>query len=270
MTDLGGRVVAFLESRRSSEMSDLITRHGGVAYPVPCLVEEHHPDAEDVAVAVDELCGDAVDIVVFMTGVGASTILEGARRHNRLPEVLAGLGRKLVVARGPKPLAVLRKAGVRIDRAAPPPNTSQQVLDVLPEEDVRGRTVLVQLYGGPNPDFRQQLEQRGATVLEVAPYVWVRPADPEGVIRLVDAMADGRVDVLAVTSAAQVDNLFEIASQQGRADRLRDALRQVPVAAQGPVCAAALERHGLEAMILPAHGHMGALVLAIAGHFASN
>jgi len=39
-------------------------------------------------------------------------------------------------------------------------------------------------------------------------------------------------------------------------------LVHVPIGAQGPVAEAALERNGLHAAFRPAHGHMGALVLA--------
>lgn len=260
-------MVAFLESRRSAEMASLIARHGGTPYPVPCLREEHHPEADAVALAVEQLCGDAIDMVIFLTGVGVETILEGARQHGRLAEVLDGLARKQVVTRGPKPVAALRRTGVRVDVEAPPPHTSREVTAALADTQLRGRTVLVQLYGGPNAELRQQLEQRGAHVLEVAPYVWRQPADPAGVLRVIDDLGAGRVQALAVTSAAQVDNLFAIAAERGRTRQLRDGLAKVMVAAQGPVCAAALERYGVAVGVQPTHGHMGALVLAIARGF---
>ena len=64
---------------------------------------------------------------------------------------------------------------------------------------------------------------------------------------------------------AQVDNLFGVARDHGRTPRLQ----HVAIGAQGPVAEAALARHGLEATFRPAHGHMGALVLA-AAEFLSN
>src|ERR1051326_2291610 len=43
--DLRGKVVAFLEGRRSSELANLIERHHGVPLAAPCLREVHSPGA---------------------------------------------------------------------------------------------------------------------------------------------------------------------------------------------------------------------------------
>ncbi len=48
---------------------------------------------------------------------------------------------------------------------------------------------------------------------------------------------------------------------------MRQALARIPVAAQGPVCAATFERLGVAVTITPPTGHMGALVLAVARYF---
>lgn len=267
MADLRGRVVAFLEARRSAELADLIARHGGVPYPVPCLREAHRPDAAELGVAIERLLDDEVQVAIFLTGVGAATVLQAARLRGCEQALLQALARMRVAVRGPKPTAVLRRAGVRIDLAAPEPHTSHELLAALEAWELRGQTVAVQLHGGPAPELRAGLEQRGARVVELRPYVWERPADSAAVPRLVRDLEAGRVHALAVTSAAQVDNLFAMAREHGQASRLRRALGQVPVAAQGPVCAAALEREGIGVAITPAHGHMGALVVAIARYF---
>jgi uroporphyrinogen-III synthase len=269
MADLQGRVIAYLEARRADELAGLITRHGGVPLAAPCLRELHHPDAPELAAAVDDLCDDGVSVVIFLTGVGAATLLEAARRRGRQAELLAALARKRVAARGPKPVAVLRKAGVRIDRLAPPPHTTQELLAALADWDLRGRRVAVQLYGAPNEAFLDALAARGAEVVAISPYDWDGPIDAGPVLALIDALAAGRVDALLGTSAAQVDNFFAIAGAHGRAGAVRRALARIPVGAQGPVSAAAFERHGVAVTVLPPTGHMGALVLALAGAFAA-
>jgi uroporphyrinogen-III synthase len=123
----------------------------------------------------------------------------------------------------------------------------------------------VQLYGEPNPALSVALAARGAEVLELAPYVWDRPVDPAPILRLLDALDNTAVDALLITSQVQVDNLFGVAADYGRTPRLS----QVAIGAQGPVAEAALERHGLHAAFRPAHGHMGALVLAAAEFFSN-
>src|SRR5438105_1801492 len=153
MADLGGRVVAFLEARRANELAELIRRHGGVPYPAPCLREVHQPEAPELDCAVDELCDDAVSVAIFMTGVGTTTLLDAARVRGREAELLAALARKRVAVRSPKPLAPLRKAGVRVDLMAPEPHTSPVLLQALADWPLDGRRVAVHLYGGPDPEF---------------------------------------------------------------------------------------------------------------------
>ena len=268
MADLGGRVIAFLEARRTTEMASLITRHHGVPFSAPCLREMHRPDAPDLAKAVADLCGDDVAVAIFLTGAGTQTIIEAARLHGRETDLLAALARKKIAVRGPKPTAVLRKLGVRIDLSAPPPNTSKELLAAMEGWDLHGKGVAVQLYGGPNPELRATLEGRGARVIEISPYAWNRPADAAPVLRLIDALVAGEIDALAGTSASQVENLIAIARDHRRDTDLRHALKQIPVAAQGPVCAAAFERASIPVTILPEQGHMGGLVLALARYFA--
>ena len=123
----------------------------------------------------------------------------------------------------------------------------------------------VQLYGEPNPSLSQSLRARGADVLELAPYVWDRPVDPAPILALLDALDQRSVDALLITSQVQVENLFRVARDHGRTPRLSG----VAIGVQGPVAEAAVMRYGLQPAFKPAHGHMGALVLAAAEYFAS-
>jgi uroporphyrinogen-III synthase len=269
LADLQQRVVAFLESRRTEELASLIARHRGVPLAAPCLREVHDPDAPALVAAIERLCADGTDIAVFLTGVGTATLFEAARRRGREADLLAVLRAARVAARGPKPTAVLRHAGVRIDLLAPPPHTTVSLLEAMAVWDVAGARVTVQLYGGEPTDFLAGLRARGAVVATVAPYVWARPLDETPVLRLIDALRDGRVAALIGTSATQVDHLFAIAADHRRAVALREGLAGVVVAAQGPVCAAAFARHGVPVALTPPTGHMGALVLALADHLAA-
>ena len=205
-------MIACLEARNATELADLVTRHGGIPYPAPCLREVHEPDAAETRRAVRLLCGDEIDMVVFLTGVGVQTSVEGARRLEREADLLAGLSSKRVAVRGPKALNAVRRLGVAVDLVAPEPFTSVCLLESMAREwDVRGQSVLVQLYGAPAPAFTDGLRQLGATVREVSPYRWERPVDEDAVVRMIEDLGAGWIDVLAATNAAQVDHLFDIA-----------------------------------------------------------
>lgn len=265
MADLQQRVIAFLEGRRTAEMSDLIQRHNGVAFAAPSLREVHSPDSPVLQGSIAAVLEAPLDVAIFLTGVGTATVFESVRQMRREQDLRDRLESGCVVVRGPKPAAVLRKLGVRIDLTAPAPHTTIEVLAVLQPMDVRGKTVAVQIYGEPNAVLSQAFSGRGAHVLELAPYVWDRPIDPEPMLQLLDALDRRQVDALLVTSQAQVDNLFSVAREAGRVPQLTD----VAIGAQGPVAESALRRHGLQASFTPDHGHMGALVLAAANYFAT-
>jgi uroporphyrinogen-III synthase len=264
MRDLQRRVVAFLEGRRTAELADLIQRHNGVPLAAPCLREVHSPDAPSLQRDILRVCEADLNLAIFLTGVGTATVFDAARLMRRDEQLRQRLAQALVVVRGPKPTALLRKLGVRIDITAPPPNTTKEVLAALEPLDLDAKTVAVQLYGEPNPSLSQALSGRGAKVIELAPYVWERPVDPAPIVRLLDALDLGSVDALLITSQAQVENLFGVARDHGRTPNLQ----HVAIGAQGPVAESALARYGLEATFRPAHGHMGALVLAAADYFA--
>src|SRR5579864_6445804 len=165
MADLHQRVVAFLEGRRAAELADLIQRHNGIPLAAPCLREVHAPDSPALQSSIADALTSRFDFAIFLTGVGTTTVFESARQMNRETDLRERLASATIVARGPKPAAALRKLGVHIDLTAP--STTAEVLTVLKPIDVHGKTVVVQLYGEPNPALSQSLAQRGARVLEL-------------------------------------------------------------------------------------------------------
>ena len=116
---LNGHTIAYVEARFQSEMGGLIQRHGGVPYAAPVLQEIYATDTPEVAALIDGICGGRVDIAILQTGVGTRALFEAADAQGRLPELLAALDGMTVLARSPKPAAVLRRNKVRIDLMPP-------------------------------------------------------------------------------------------------------------------------------------------------------
>src|SRR4249920_325957 len=84
VADLGGRTVAFLEGRRSAELADLIARHHGVPLAAPCVREVHTPDAPELQASIARvLDAQALDVAIFLTGVGTRTVFEAAQHMGR-------------------------------------------------------------------------------------------------------------------------------------------------------------------------------------------
>ena len=266
---LGGKVVAYVEARMQSEMGALVERHGGVPLAAPVLQEVYNTDTPEVTALIDDLCGGRVDIAVLQTGVGTRALFEAADTQGRLPELLAALEGMTVIARSPKPAAVLRRNRVRIDLMPPEPFTSEDLIVSIDGIDLSGREVAVQAYGGPNNLLTRTLRERGASVREVALYGWGLPDDLAPVRDLIRRLDAGEVDAVAFTSQPQVSNLLAIATMSGQEAKLRRCLNseEVLVASVGPVCTRRLQQNGLKVDVEPDHPHMGNLVLALAERF---
>ena len=243
-------------------MAALVSTYGGLPVLAPALREvplESNPEAVALAEALAR--GD-VDCVVFLTGVGTRALLDVVDRAGSREAFVAALGRTKVVARGPKPLAVLRELKVPVWVTAPEPNTWRELLAALDAtgESLGGQRVAVQEYGVSNPDLLEGLEARGARVTRVPVYRWALPEDVAPLRSAVSSLIAGDIDVVLVTTATQVAHLFQIADAMGQAEAVRESLRRVVVASIGPTTTEALRQRGVTVDLEASHPKMGLLV----------
>ena len=259
----GQRVVAF-ESRLAGEMASLISRHQGVPQLAPAMSEV--PLEENVgAIRFGErLLRGEVAVAVFMTGVGTRTLMEVLHRRYRQRDLLGALAGTALIARGPKPIAALRALGLSTVIPVPEPNTWREVLEVMDTSEgcpnLSGLTVAVQEYGTPNRPFLEELRKRGAEVLQVPVYRWTLPSDTRPLCRAIDALIAGTCQVALFTNSVQVSHLFQLASQQRKADALRHALNGTVTASIGPNCSQALRRELVRVDLEAGQPNMACLV----------
>ncbi|HEY1601204.1 MAG TPA: uroporphyrinogen decarboxylase [Pirellulales bacterium] len=260
----GLRVAAF-ESRRADEMARLIERMGGVASVSPSLREvplTTNPDAVDFAY---HLISGQIDIVVLMTGVGLRHLVAQVERHVPRDRFLASLSDVTTVARGPKPVTVLRELGITPTWRVPEPNTWREVLATIDQHvPVRNQIVAVQEYGLPNASLVAGLEARGAGVRTVKVYEWDFPEDTRPLADNVRAIAAGERDLALFTSAHQVVNMLRMAEQLEVTPSLRQQFRRMVVASIGPTTSETLRDNDLTVDVEPEHSKMGHLVAAAA------
>ena len=251
-----------------SEMGALIERNGGTPYPAPVLQEVHLGDTPEVKELVSDICSGKVQVMVFQTGVGTKALFDSAASLGKEAETLEALASATVIARSPKPAAVLRRYKVHIDHMPSEPFTSADLLAAIEGLDLVGKQVAVQAYGGPNNLLIQTLEERGATAHEVTLYNWGLAEDVKPVLGLIDALEEGQIDALAFTSQPQVGNLFTIATEAGKKETLLAGLerKSLAIASVGPVCTRRMLKAGIRVDVEPEHPHMGNLVMAPADY----
>jgi uroporphyrinogen-III synthase len=181
-----------------------------------------------------------------------------------LDRYLAELRKIAVVARGPKPVAVLKDWNVPFALTAPEPNTWREVLRALDENaaalPLKGRRIAVQEYGVSNPELIAGLVERGAQVTSVPVYEWALPEDTGPLRSAIASIARKEIDVILFTTATQADHLLRIAAEMNQENALRHALSRMVVASIGPTTSERLREHGIAPDMEPAHPKMGYLV----------
>ena len=240
------------------EIAELIRRQGGEPFVAPSMREVPLDDNSEVFVFADRLFAGVFDMVILLTGVGT-------RQLNRLlssryggAAFADGLRSVTVVARGPKPAAVLREMGLVPALIAPEPNTWREVLTVT--EDRPERRIAVQEYGRSSPELLDGLRARGAEVMTVRVYEWALPEDREPLREAARRLVAGEFDVVLFTTGVQISHLAHISREDGMEQEVLAALRRTRVCSIGPSTTEVLEEFAIHPAMEPSRPKMGLLV----------
>jgi len=246
-------------------MASIISSYGGQPISAPSMREVPLDSNSDAIAFADALERGEFDLVILLTGVGTRALLAVVDQVKGTRDAfVSALGRTQVLARGPKPVAVLREIALTPWLIAPEPNTWREVLASLDgkqqEFPLSGKRVAVQEYGASNPDLLAGLETRGAQVTRVPVYQWALPEDLAPLEAAVRAIADGHIDVALFTTATQVVHLLKVADSMGMRDAVRRGLATCVVASIGPTTSEEMREQGIAPDMEPTHPKMGFLV----------
>jgi len=253
----GLRVVSF-ESRRASEIAELIRRQGGDAFVAPSMREAPIENDMEAFEFAERLFRGDFDMMIFLTGVGTRALDKVLAARFPAAAFAEALRKITVVARGPKPMAALREMSVPVAVTVPEPNTWRELLTVIagrPE-----RRIAVQEYGKSNTELLNALRERGAEVTPVRVYQWDLPEDTQPLREAIRRIAGGQADVAIFTTSIQVAHLFRVAAEEGLERPVHAALQRVAIASIGPTTTESLEEYGLTPDITPTHPKMGFLI----------
>lgn len=260
----GLKVTAF-ESRRAKEIEKLIRYHGGVARVAPSMREIPLSQSTQALKFAKNLLAGEFDIVILMTGVGTRTLLKAVSTKYPEKEFIKALRKTTIVARGPKPVAALREMKLKPNVTVPEPNTWRDILITLDSELVlKGKRVAVQEYGIPNKEFISSLRKKGARVSAVPIYKWALPEDLQPLRDAIKSIKNSKEDITIFTSSQQIYHLFEIASQDGSQDELKEGFKKIVIASIGPTTSETLNRFGITADYEPDSPKMGNLIREVA------
>lgn len=259
-----GLCVLALESRRAREMAKLIANFDGVPMVAPAVREIPLESNQEALEFARKLAAGQFDMVIFTTGAGVRALAAAVQNEFSAAELSRYLNLVAVVARGPKPVAVLRELGVRVSLSVPEPNTWRDLLTLLDERrdafPLAGCRIAVQEYGVTNPELFAGLEKRGAMVTPVNVYQWALPEDLTPLQKAVESVINGDVHVLLVASSVQIRHLFTVAERMAKVQALHESLARVVIASIGPMTSEELRRRSLKVDIECTHPKIGILV----------
>lgn len=267
---LAGCTILLPVDRRSGELSAALERHGASVRLAPALTIVPHIDDEELIARTQRLIDEPPDIVVVTTGVGFRGWIEAADEAGLLEQLLPGLERAQIVARGPKARGAIQQAGLAADWVAES-ETAAELEEFLLAEGVAGRRIAVQHHGSGADGLDEAFEAAGAVVVSLTVYRWGPPPDPAVVRRSVVAAAAGEFDAILFTSAPGAHEWLASAETLRALPRIlehADAGRLL-MAAVGPITAGPLERAGFTPLI-PDRGRLGSLVRAVVTYFGGD
>lgn len=249
---LNGTRILILETREEAQFSKLLAEQGADVVQCPMFTICDAPDPTPVEAWIRRAIDRPFDDLVLMTGEGLRRIMKLARGCGLDRALIASLAETRKFTRGPKPGKALRDIGLEAQQTTEKP-TTEGVIDMLGQLDLRGRRLGLQLY--PDKDhgaLTSALTAQGAEVDTVLPYAYDALAADGNIIAAIDEMAEGRIDSIALTNLGQVRRLIEAAKAHDCEPKLRAGLERTLIASVGPAVSGELAAHGLRTDVSPA------------------
>ena len=243
---LRGYRVGITAARKVDEQVGLLERRGATVEWAPALsVDPNRVNESDLRQATEEVLAPPVDRYVATTRIGVRSGFHAAEQGGLLPALLARLAAAEILARGPKSVGALRRAGLR-ELWSPQSECFEDVLAHLRGRDLSGKRIVVQEHGQSLSLVAHALRRQGAEVVVVTVYRVEGATDPAPMFRMVDLIAERKLDAVTFTAAPAVGELMSMAAAVGRRDEVVAAFQADVIATcVGPVTAAAFELWGV-------------------------
>lgn len=201
----GARVLVTRPARQAARLAQQIQTAGGEAILFPTIEIAGSPDP--AALAHDLAAHPQAHYAIFVSPNAAEHGLPLLRHsaNARTPQ-FAAVGAATAQA--------LRAAGIRDVLAPTDRFDSTALLELLPPDAVRDRTVLLFRGEGGRDEIAATLTARGAQVVHIVCYRRVSPTSPDAAVRA--RLARGDVDIITVTSVDGLRNLLTLAGDPAR------------------------------------------------------
>lgn len=257
---LEGYRIGVTAARKVEEQIALLERRGAKVDWAPVLSSDpNQVDDAELRTATEALLTEPIDIFVATTGIGMRTWFDATEAWGLHDRLVTAISASEVLARGPKSVGALRRRGIR-ELWSPDSECFEDVLAHLRGRDLTDLRIVVQEHGQSLSMVAHALQRQGARVDVVTVYRVASAEDPEPMFRMVDLIAERKLDAVTFTSAPAVAALMSVAGVTGRRDELVAAFQADVIATcVGPVTAAAFEMWGVPT-IMPERSRLAAMI----------
>lgn len=267
MSGLTGKNVAICGERRASDLALLIEKKGGIPL-FRSIQGSLRPDLEVAQNNVMEILTHPPKWMILTTGIGTNILLKAARELGKFEEFVACMSTIGIAARGYKTVQALKEVGLR-PTVQDEDGTTAGLIQGLQDYTLKNERVLIQYYGDRPKVLAAWIIDQGVELIETFPYSYV-PPKKEVLRQLVEEICIREIDAVTFTSAMQVRNLFQAASQFGRTDQMIESLQtSVIPTAIGKFTSEALRESGAGKLISPVYERMGSMIVALEEAFST-
>jgi len=257
----GTRVLVTRPRDQAAEIVDRLTAMGADAIEAPMIRIVPPHDIEPLKRAAGN--AGAFDWIVFTSANAVeafmSALLDGTR------DVRALSGPRLCAV-GSGTAERLARYGIKVDLIPDEFRAEAVVAAIAQTGSVEGASVLVPRADIGRDVIADGLRSSGAHITDVVAYRTVlEDAQQDGSPDIYRMLLDGRIDVVTFTSPSAVRNFASIYGLE----QTTDLLKNIVVAAIGPVTTDAATQLGIHVTVQPTVSTIPALVDAIAAHVAT-
>ena len=254
----GRRIVVTRMRAQAADTLEELRERGADPWSVPTIELHPSPDPEAFDAALREVRSYAV--VAFTSANGVQQAFSRLEVLGKDAREMSGC---LVAAIGTATARALRDVGIRADIVAKEfrgEELAREILGRMPEG--RDRRVLIPRAKEAREVLPAMLRDAGCSVDVVPAYETSKPGTVT-IAPLCEALSQGEVDAVLLTSSSTMKNLAELLG-----DGYRKLLQHTSLASIGPITSATVLELGLEVAVEAERYTMDGLIEALERHFA--
>jgi uroporphyrinogen III methyltransferase / synthase len=251
----GKKVLVTRARSQASDMVERLTALGAECVEFPAIRVVKAVDDSALDAAIDQI--SAYNWLIFTSVNGVDFFFKRLYEKGKDSRALGGIK---TAAIGPATEMRLLSFGVKSD-IVPDSYKAEDLIEAFKPQPMAGKRVLLPRASGARPVLPEALTQMGACVNEIPVYNTVSEDGQSE--QMLDLLQSRKIDVITFTSSSTVTNLKTLIP----ADRFEDLVKNVTIAAIGPITAATARENGFPVHIIAQEYTIAGLCAAIVNHF---